>query len=417
MSYFYSFNKLISDLRVPMFKKIIIILVLSLFTQNSYATNKRAKIIKSKGVTKTQVVKATIKKEEPQTCKALLLLDATTGDVLFENNSHQSLPPASMTKLMSSYVILKKIKEGSLGLADLVTISGHCSKIGGSQVYLKEKEQFSVGQLLEALLIQSANDAAVALAEHVGGSVEGFVEMMNEEAKTLGMKESEFHSPHGLPPALDQKPDLVSANDFGILSRALIHDYPEIIQYTGKAEADFRNAEFKMNNHNKLLNTFPGCDGLKTGYYGEAGFSVTATAVRNGARIISVAMGCNNRKFRDAEAARLLSQGFSQFKSVKLIDKGAAVEGVVKIQGGEKQDVSLITADSVNVVLRKGAEEKIKKIVSPCDSLQAPVGLASTCGTISFQLENKEVGRVDLLTAEPIKAASMFQKVKQKVGL
>lgn len=400
-----------------MFKKIMIILLLVLFSQNAEAATKKAKIVRNKKETKSRLVKVAAKKEEPQACKAILLIDAASGDVLLENNSHQALAPASMTKLMTGYIVLKRIREGSIKLEDIVTISGHCSKIGGSQVYLKEKEQFSLGELLEALLIQSANDAAVAIAEHIGGSVDGFVEMMNEEAKTLGMKESEFHTPHGLPPAEGQKPDLVSANDFGIISRALIKDYQEILQYTGKSEAAFRNSEFKMNNHNKLLNSFPGCDGLKTGYYGEAGFSVTATASRNGARVLAVVMGCNNRKFRDAEASRLLSQGFSQFKSVKLIDKGTSVEEVAKIQGGEKPEVSLITADSANAVLRKGEDEKIKKIVKPCESLQAPVDFAATCGTVSFQINNKEVGRVDLLTAEPIKRASLIQKVKLKIGL
>ncbi len=401
-----------------MCRKIILILLLVLLSFSSAnAATKKTKIIRSKKEIKIQSTKAAPKQEEPQACKAMLLIDAISGDILFENNSHEAFAPASMTKLMTSYVVLKKIKEGSVKLEDIVTISGHCSKIGGSQVYLKEKEQFSLGELLEALLIQSANDAAVAIAEHLGGSVDGFVEMMNEEAKILGMKESQFHSPHGLPPAEGQKPDLVSANDFGILSRALISDYAEILQYTGKTEAGFRNSEFQMNNHNKLLSTFPGCDGLKTGYYGEAGFSVTATASRNGARVISVVMGCNNRKFRDAEAARLLSQGFSQFKNVKLIDKGTPVEGIAKIQDGEKQEVSLITADSVSSVIRKGQEEKIKKIISPCDNLQAPVNAAAVCGTVLFQLNNKEVGRVDLVTAEQVKKAGIFQKVKQKVGL
>lgn len=413
-----------------MFKKIIIILGLVFFINDAEALNKKVRQAKAKKIENVKISKnkkntaknskkeeKLLTKTEPATCKSLLLIDAKSGQEIFESSSHQPLAPASVTKLMTTYVVLKQIKEGKHNLSDIITVSGHSSKIGGSQVYLKENEQFTLEELLNALLIQSANDAAVAIAEFVGGSVENFVDYMNQEAKSLGMSESEFHSPHGLPPAEGQKPDLASAHDLGILTHALINNFPEIINFTSKSEADFRNAEFKMNNHNHLLKSFPGCDGLKTGYYAEAGYSIAATAEKSGARVISIVMGCTDRKLRDQEAAKLLTQGFNAFKTVKLIDKGISIEENVKVKNGEKLEVSLITADSASVALRADEEKKITKKIDLCSNLEAPIEFAANCGTLSFLIDNKEIAKVDLLTAEAIKKAGLTQKLKQKIGL
>ena len=191
-------------------------------------------------------------------CKSMLLMDAASGEILSEVNAHVPLPPASMVKIMLAYVTLKKLKEGVVKLDDPITVSGTASKVGGSQVFLKQGEQFRLDQLLEAVLVQSANDAATAIAEHIGGTRDGFVEMMNAEAKALGMNESTFYTPHGLPPAKDQKPDLVSAHDFALLSRTVIKNYPEILVYTSKVESPFREGAFNMTNHNHLLRHYQG---------------------------------------------------------------------------------------------------------------------------------------------------------------
>lgn len=243
-------------------------------------------------------------------CKAELLLNAETGEVISERNSHEPLRPASMVKLMLTWVVFHQIESGHLHFEDKVKASARASKIGGSQVYLKENEEFTVEELLKAVLIQSANDAAVALAEHIGGNVEGFVEMMNTEAKKLGMQNSTFYFPHGLPPSKGQKPDLVSADDFGILSRNLIKKYPKILEFTSKDVDTFRAGSFEMRTHNHLLHDFAGCDGLKTGYYSEAGYSISATAKRNDKRLIAVVMNCPTRRGRDEEVKKLFAKGF-----------------------------------------------------------------------------------------------------------
>ncbi len=353
----------------------------------------------------------------PDVCKAMLLADPASGQVIVEQNIHEPLPPASMTKLMTTYVILKRVHDGQLKLSDVVTVSAHASKMGGSQVYLRENEQFPVDDLLNALLIQSANDAAMALAEHVGGSTEGFVAMMTDEAQRLGMKESEFHSPHGLPPSSGELPDKVSANDFAILAGALLREFPEVLSRTKLYESDFRGGAFKMMNHNKLLKSFTGCDGLKTGYYGAAGFSVAATAERNGSRLVTVVMGCHSRKKRDEEAARLLSTGFAQMKVVHLIEKGTPVETAVSIAGGEKTAVAPVAVTSVSVPIRAGDEKNVQRHTELCAQLQAPVKSGTPCGSVSFLLNGHELGRSELAVMEDINQAGMLRRMKQSLGL
>lgn len=239
-----------------------------------------------------------------------LVIDADTGTVLFEDNADARVYPASVLKLMDLYVILDRIEQGALKLDEMVAVSVEAYKTGGSQVYLDPKEQFTVEEMLYALMVQSANDAAVALATHITGSKEGFVALMNQKAQELGMKDSHFHSVHGLPPSEGQEPDVTTARDLAILCQALIKR-PDTFKYTATKSRGFRNDTFMMYNHNKLLNQVPGCDGLKTGYFQAGGFSIAATAKRGGVRIITLVMGSADRKVRDAKAMELLGKGFA----------------------------------------------------------------------------------------------------------
>ena len=239
-----------------------------------------------------------------------LVIDADTGNVLFEDNADARVYPASVLKLMDLYVILDRIEQGALKLDEMVPVTTEAYKTGGSQVYLDPKEQFTVEELLYALMVQSANDAAVALATHIAGSKEGFVALMNQKAEALGMKNSRFHSVHGLPPSEGQEPDVTTARDMAILCRELAKR-PDTFKYTGTKSRGFRNDTFMMHNHNKLLTQVPGSDGFKTGYYQAAGFSIAATAKKGGVRIISLVMGSADRKVRDAKAMELLGKGFT----------------------------------------------------------------------------------------------------------
>ncbi|MCX6992265.1 MAG: D-alanyl-D-alanine carboxypeptidase [Kiritimatiellaeota bacterium] len=238
-----------------------------------------------------------------------MLIDADSGQVLAADNPDTKAYPASVLKLMNLLIILDKIKAGTLTLQDKVLITAEASKIGGSQVYLKENETFTVDELLYALMVQSANDAATALAIHVAGSKDGFVELMNQRARTLGMKSTEFHSIHGLPPGPGQKPDVTTPRDLAYLARELLN-YPDSLRYTSTRERGFRNNTFIMRTHNHLLGRVEGCDGMKTGYFTAAGYSIVATARRGDNRVIAVVMGSPNGRLRDTKTAELLAKGF-----------------------------------------------------------------------------------------------------------
>ncbi len=254
-----------------------------------------------------------------------LVLNADTGETLFSRNIDIPVYPASTLKLMVLLVILDRVDQGVLKLDEMVQVTTEAYKMGGSQVYLDPKEQFSIDELLYALMIQSANDAAVALASHVAGSTEAFVTLMNAKAEELGMNNTRFHSVHGLPPSKGQKVDVSTARDFGILCRHL-SSRPEVFKYTSTKTRDFRNGAFIMRTHNHLLKEVSGCDGFKTGYFTKAGFSIAATAKRNGVRIITVVMGSKSRKVRDATAKKLLNMAFAKISPQQELAAQAVLE-------------------------------------------------------------------------------------------
>jgi serine-type D-Ala-D-Ala carboxypeptidase (penicillin-binding protein 5/6) len=243
-----------------------------------------------------------------------ILIDAASGKVLFEDNPDAKGNPASIIKLMNLLIVLEHVKNRSITLSDNITITSEASKTGGSQVYLKENEVFTVDELLYALMVQSANDAAVALAIHVGGTKDAFVELMNAKAQQLGMTNTKFHSVHGLPPGKDQLPDVSTPRDIAKLCQELLK-WDDVLRYTAVKERPFRPdtaQPFIMRNHNKLLGTFEGCDGFKTGYYRIAGFSIAATATKRGTRAIAVVFGSQDRHVRDAKAKELLARGLAE---------------------------------------------------------------------------------------------------------
>ncbi len=251
-----------------------------------------------------------------------ITLDAASGKVLFEDHADAQGYPASVQKIMTLLVVLDKINQNSLKLDERVPVTVEASKIGGSQVYLDPRESFPVEDLLYALMVQSANDAAVTLATYVGGSTDAFVNLMNQKAKAIGMKNTVFHSVHGLPPSEGQEPDVTTARDLALLGRVLVLKYTQALKYTSTIKRGFRDDKFTMENHDHLLTTFPGCDGLKTGYYKQAGYSIIATATRNKARVITVVLGADKgtnphhpNAGRDEKAAELMTKGFATLSS------------------------------------------------------------------------------------------------------
>jgi D-alanyl-D-alanine carboxypeptidase (penicillin-binding protein 5/6) len=243
-----------------------------------------------------------------------IVIDAATGKVLFEDNADGRGYPASITKLMVLLVILDAVDAHRLTLAEPVTVTAQASKIGGSQVYLKDNEVFPVDELLYALVVQSANDAATALAIHYAGSKGAFVELMNRRAQEIGMRDTVFRSVHGLPPGKGQLPDISTPRDIAKLCRELLKKRG-VLKYTSTRQRPFRQdaAEpFMMRNHNRLLGRIEGCDGLKTGYFRAAGFSIAATASRRDQRVIAIVLGASNGRVRDAKAKEMLTKGLKE---------------------------------------------------------------------------------------------------------
>ncbi len=239
-----------------------------------------------------------------------IVVNADTGRVIFEDNAYAVGYPASVVKLINMLIILEKAQQGAIRFSDTVTVTAQSVNVGGSQANLRNKEAFSVDDLLYALMIKSANDAATALAIHVAGSKVAFIDLMNKKAKELGMTSTRFNSVNGLPPPLGiRPPDKATARDLAVLARAVLK-YPDTLRYTSRRFYAFRKGEFDMNNHNHLLGVVEGCDGLKTGYFAKAGFSIVATAQQNNVRLIAVVLGSRYRQTRDRQARALLAECF-----------------------------------------------------------------------------------------------------------
>jgi len=243
-----------------------------------------------------------------------IVVDAATGKVLFEDNANAKAYPASVTKLMVLLIILEAVDSNHLSLDEPVLVTAAAARIGGSQVYLKENEVFPVDEMLYALVVRSANDVAVALAIHYAGSKEAFVELMNKRAQKVGMRNTVFQSVHGLPPGRGQQPDVSTASDIAKLCRVLV-EKPLTLKYTSTRKRLFRtdaDEPFVMINHNELLKTVDGCDGLKTGFFYAAGFSIAATATKNDQRAIAVVLGAESQRVRNAKAKQILTDGLSK---------------------------------------------------------------------------------------------------------
>ncbi len=300
-------------------KKIIIITLLLLFPLSSL---------------QSIAARKPLKKISSEPYLAAITLDADTGEVLFEENADTTAYPASVLKLMTLLLVLEAVESGEISLSDMVQITSESSRMGGSQVYLDPKEQFSVEDLLYALMVQSANDAAVALAIHIAGSKAAFVEKMNERAQQLGMKSSRFYSVHGLPPSSGQEVDITTARDLALLCLELVKK-PKTFLFTAAKEREFRGGTFIMRTHNHLLETLAGCDGLKTGYFTAAGFSIAATAKRQGRRVITIILGSAKRKIRDIKARELVEQGFDELLPLPQNNMPETVAGEVQPEKSE----------------------------------------------------------------------------------
>ncbi|WP_206424299.1 D-alanyl-D-alanine carboxypeptidase family protein [Cohnella candidum] len=312
--------------------------------------------------------------------KSAILMDADSGTVVFEKNSHAALPPASITKIMTMLLVMEAIDQGRLKMTDKVQTSEYAASMGGSQIFLEPGEVMSVEDMLKGVALASGNDASVALAEKLGGSEAEFVRMMNEKAKELGLTDTKFMNPNGLPAS----GHVSSAHDIAIMSRELLK-YEQITKFTGLYQDYLRKDSekpFWLVNTNKLVRFYHGADGLKTGFTSEAKFCLSATARRDNLRLIAVVMGEPNTKTRNAEVSHLFDYAFAQYTNVPIYKKGDAI-GTLKVEKGKIAQVPLVADRSYSVLLKKGdAGKGIRHELVLDSSVKAPVKAGQPVGKL-----------------------------------
>lgn len=337
--------------------------------------------------------------------KSAIIMEQSTGNILYENNSHEKMAPASMTKIMSLLLIMEKIDKGSLKWDDVVTISENASSMGGSQILLEPNEEMKVEDLVKGISIASGNDAVVAMAEHIAGSEENFVKMMNAKAKALGLKDTNFVNCHGL----DAENHYSSAHDMAVMARELIN-HKRILKYTSIYETYLReNTDKKiwLVNTNKLVRFKDGVDGLKTGYTKTAGYCLTATMEKNNMRLIATVMGEEDAKTRNSDVSKMLDYGFSQYKSTNYIKKGTVLKKV-KLSKAKQDKVDIIAMQDVNVVGKK--IDKIKPSYKiKINDIKLPVRKGEIIGKLIVKDNKKIIQEVDLTVKTDINKANLFE--------
>ena len=329
----------------------------------------------------------------PLDCKSAVLMEAATGRILYEQNADAALPPASVTKVMTLLLTMEAIEKGIITLDQMLTASEHAASMGGTQVFLEVGEQMSVEDLLKSVIIASANDAAVVLAEAIAGSEESFVAMMNSRAAELGMNNTHFENTNGLDDTVTNH--VTSARDIAIMSRELI-SHEKILQYSGIWMDTVRNGAFGLTNTNRLVRFYRGATGLKTGSTSKAKFCISATAKRDGMHLIAVIMGAETRDVRNAEAAKLLDWGFANYS---LYTYEACEQGEIKLLGSKISSIAC-KSDGIAILVPKGKASKVTVEAELPESISAPIAAGDTVGKLVFKLDGDTVGELNVTSSE-----------------
>ncbi len=333
--------------------------------------------------------------ELPLTSRAALLMEKTTGQILFAQNEHEKLEPASVTKIMTLLLTMDAIDSGALAYDDVVTVSANAAGMGGSQVWLAEGEQITVEELLKCVCVSSGNDAAVALAEKVAGVTELFVEQMNNRARGLGMDDTHFVNPTGL----TAEGHVTSAHDIALMSRELLTKHPDIRSFTTIWTDSIRGGTFDLANTNKLIRRYDGATGLKTGYTASAGYCISATAEREGMELIAVVMKGETADKRNADAKALLNYGFSAYALVSAAPEEPLP--ALPVTMGETDSVSLtLPPDALTAVVEKAQAAALERRIDLPESLPAPVRQGQQVGTLTLCSGDTELVTVPILAAE-----------------
>jgi len=337
---------------------------------------------------------------------------ADSGLTVSEHNAGASRAPASMVKMTLMLLVTEGFEEGSWKPSTTITVTKEAAQIGGCQVYLSTGEQFTVDQLMKAVGVLSANDAATAVAIGLWGSKEAYLLKANARIRELGMTHSEFHSIHGLPPSKGQKSDVTTAGDMALLAAECVR-HPAVMAWVRLETLSFRDGESPRRATNKMLSRMPECDGLKTGYTRAAGYCVTATAKRGEIRLIAVAMGCDSLSDRFAEAQRLLEEGFKKVHRVKVLEKGQPLEATVAVDNCATPDIKLAAAEDVWFTLRAG--DRVKLIARYPARVSAPVKSGTKIGAVEVKVADQILGTAPLQIPDDLHVPGLGWKLKHSV--
>jgi D-alanyl-D-alanine carboxypeptidase (penicillin-binding protein 5/6) len=347
--------------------------------------------------------------------KSAILIDASTGEILYEKNVHERLSPASITKIMVLLLTMEALENGKITLQDEMIISSNAAGMGGSQIYLEEGEIQKVEEIIKAVCLRSANDGAVALAEHIAGSEEIFVKMMNDKAKALGMKNTNFMNVTGL----DEEGHYTSAYDIALMSRELLK-YPKIHEWLTLWMAEIKVGKEKdviqgLVNTNRLIHDYKGANGIKTGYTSKAGHCLAASATRGNLTLISVVLGCNSSTIRFKESRKLLDYGFANYDSVPIAKKGEII-GKLKVSKGKARFIDVCVEENTSILVKKGLSNEIDKEVILPKYITAPIKEGQKVGEMLVKANDKEIKKVDIVAKSSVERASIFDIFKRMLN-
>ena len=343
-----------------------------------------------------------------------IVMDPATGEILYEHNAHQPYPTASMVKMMTLLVVMDHVRSGDVALDDPVTVSARSSLVGGSQVYLKQGEVFPLSELIGAVMIKSANDAAYLLAETVSPSVDDFVAEMNAKARELGLEDSHFYTPHGLPPEKPgQRDDVMTARDLAIVGSRVLRD-PVLSELARTEHRWFRDGEFYLRNSNHLLRKWDRAIGIKTGWTRTADFCLTAAAEQNGLQLISVVQGVRQKWDSFDSARALLEEGFDQYELVTLAERGELLSLPASVAEGERDSVPVVALAPVRAMVRKGRAVDFRPTILSRRPV-APVRVGQEVGTAVFRSDYRILAEVPVAAAEPVEQLPWWSRFWREI--
>jgi serine-type D-Ala-D-Ala carboxypeptidase (penicillin-binding protein 5/6) len=347
--------------------------------------------------------------------RSAILIERDTGKILYEKNSNEKLPPASMTKIMTMLLIMESIDKGKLTWNEKIRTSEYAASMGGSQIFLEPGEEMTTKEMLRGIAIGSGNDASVAMAERIAGSEDAFVQMMNDKAKKLGLTHTKFQNTTGLP----VNDHYSTAYDMAIMAKELLK-YQEITKFTGMYEAYLRentDNKFWLVNTNKLVRFYPGVDGLKTGFTSEAKYCLTATAQRNGMRVIAVVFGAPTSKVRNAQVTKMLDYAFSQYQTRPLFKRNHLV-GLAHVSKGKAKNVEAVTSEPLSLLTKKGEKtENVKQKIIIQKHLNAPIHKGDQVGTIKLIKDGKVIIESPLVASKDVAEAGWWTLYKRAFGM